>query len=708
MMVWEKKEIEPGGVKALAKKYNLDLLVASIAIRRQICDGRSLCFFLENDIRFLHNPFLFSEMEEAVDRISLAIENGEKIYVFGDRDVDGITATVLLVKTLEGKGASVVWGLPVGDESYGLSKELINTIVKQNVSLLISVDCGISNLEEIDLAKEHGIDSIIVDHHNPHEYLPDACAVINPKVEESGYPFKDLSGCAVTSKLVWALHFSRTPYYGQPIYILHVKPANDTFIVEVIRLENLVEKGRIRENVVPGVVSFENTRLFQFLEGNDVYVYNEKNQKKQLGRVFGDSFTIHSFDLEPLITKTFPSLKGKSLLNIKEKSKIAYYSERHNEEIDVLANLFISFVIKSEQTLSKDYIEDMDLVALGTLGDIMPLVDENRIFVKIGLSVLNKAKRKGLREIIFKNALHVKEISSKDVSWYITPVINASGRMGEPDKAARMLLSEDEKESETLAHYIIELNEKRKSLGEEVWNKVMSKARKCFEDTEEKFIYVAGKSIHRGITGIIASRLSKFFKVPALVVALLEERAVGSIRSTLNLNAKEFLHAFDDLLTDFGGHDLAGGFTMPSEKMEEFERRFQEVVKKLEPAQRCEEVIVVDAEIPHTYLSPDIWKVVELFKPYGERNPPLVFLSRGVKLSHIDIIGKKEQVHLKLLVEAGKYKWPAVFWNSADRVGKDFSEGDSVDIVYHISKNFFQNTETLRLNILDIKKSTSS
>ncbi|MBN1699141.1 MAG: single-stranded-DNA-specific exonuclease RecJ [Spirochaetales bacterium] len=706
-MIWEKKEIEGKQVKALAKKYNIDLLVASIVMRRNLNKGQSLCFFLENDIRFLHNPFLFSEMEEAVERINLAVLNGEAIFVFGDRDVDGITATVLLVRLLRERGAKVLWGLPEGDDSYGLSRELIDSIAEKNVSLLVSVDCGISNIDEIEYAGEKGIDTIVVDHHNPHEYLPEACAVINPKVEESGYPFKDLCGCAVTSKVVWALHFSRTRYYGIPIFLLHIKPANESYVIDMVRLVNLVERDRIRENVVPGVVSFEKTRLFRFCEGNDVYVYREENQKKQLAVVFGDTFTPNIFDIEPLITKIFPALKDNSLYKIQEKSRIAFYADRQSEEIDVFASLFISYVIKSEKTLSVDYCNDMDLVALGTLGDIMPLVDENRIFVKLGLSVLNKTKRRGLREILFRNSLCGKELDSKDVSWYVTPVINASGRMGEPEKAAQMLLTDDEKESEELAAYIIKLNDKRKNLGEEVWGKVIPGAKRCFEETEEKFIYVSGTSIHRGITGIIASRLSKFFKVPALVVALLEKRAVGSIRSTLNVNAKEFLHSFGDLLTDFGGHDLAGGFTMGLDKMERFESRFQEVVKEMEPVRRREDVVTVDAELPTGYLTPDIWSVIEFFKPYGEGNPPLVFLTREVAIRSCEVIGRREQVHLKLLFEAGKYKWPAVFWNSADRVGRDFSEGDSVDIVYNISKNYYQQTETIRLNILDIKKNTS-
>ena len=704
-MIWEKKNIDTQKIKLLSKKFNISLLEASIFLRRNVLNENAICFYLENDIRFLHNPFLFSDMEEAVDRIHCAIESEEKIFVFGDRDVDGITATVLLVRTLKRLGADVDWGLPTGDDSYGLTFKLLDLLMEKGINLLITVDCGISNIDEIDSAKEKGLDTIIVDHHNPHEYLPDAVAIINPKVAESGYPFKDLSGCAVTSKLVWALLFSKTRYYSQTMLLLHIRPVNEAYEVEVVKLVNLVEKGRIIETIVPHMAGETKTRLSQFVGENEIYIFSEKGQLKQLEKTFGSRTSFSFFDISSFIFETFPDLKDKSLLMIKEKSRLALYSEKPFTEMDVFKNLLISSIIKSEKSLSVDFLSDMDLIALGTLADIMPLVDENRIIVKSGLVLLNKGKRDGIRDLIYKNDLHLKKINSREVSWYITPVINASGRMGEPDKAARMLLSDDPEEAGELAKYIIKLNEKRKSLGETVWKSVMPKAKQCFEETGEKFVFVFGNSIQRGITGVIAARLSKFFKVPALVVAILDKRAVGSMRSTVNVNAKDFLHYFHELFDDFGGHDLAGGFTMPSGKLEVFKTRFYEVVQNLSIPKQMEEILFIDAEIPHEYFTPELWDVVELFRPYGEASPPLIFMSKRVTIKNIELIGKKEKTHLRMLVDTPKYKWPAVFWNSAERIDKDFSEGDTVDIVYNLLMNFYQQTETLRLNILDIKRS---
>jgi single-stranded-DNA-specific exonuclease len=705
MMIWEKKEIDPKEVKDLAKRYELDTLTASILVRRRVTDAKDICFFIENDTRFLHNPFLFASMDDAVSRITTAIEGGEKIFVFGDRDTDGITSIVLLVKTLVSLGGDVSWDLPCGDDDYGLTEDVITKIVGLGVQLLITVDCGISNIKEIKSAQDHGIDTIIVDHHNPHVETPSAYAIINPKMKDSGYPFKDLSGCAVTSKLVWALRFSGTRYYGEELVFLHVHPGNESYAVECVKLVNCVEKERVCENVIPGVVGLRQTRLYDLLAGNEVIVYDKALEAKCLEKAFGPGLDLTLVDIAPVITQAFPLLSGKSLLAIKEKSKIAKYATTTLREIDVLVNLFVSFISKSEESLVSSFVSELDIVALGTLADIMPLVDENRILVKTGLRVINEGKRLGLRQLVFKADLQSKTMDAKDVSWYITPVINASGRMGEPDKAAKIFLSEDPAEIERLVDHVVGLNEKRKTLGEAVWQNVAPDAKAFFEKSENKFVFVSGANIQRGITGILASRLSKFFKAPAIAIALLEGRAVGSLRSNGAVNAKDFLHSFADIFTDFGGHDLAGGFTMPVDRFGIFEERFIQAVKSVESRISEEDKITIDAEIPLQYLEPGLWNIVEFFAPYGEGCPQIVFLTRGLKVISAELIGKRDQSHLKLIVDTKKHKWPAIIWNGATRFNKDFTVKDDVDILYNLNKNYFQNSEVLQLHVIDIAKS---
>ncbi len=706
-MIWDKKEIDSKEVRDMAKKYEIDALTASILVRRNVTDGRDVCFYIENDIRFLHSPFLFAEMEKAVTRIAEAIEAGEKIFVFGDRDTDGITSIVLLVKTLVSLGADVSWDLPCGDDDYGLTGEVIEKIVSLGARLLITVDCGISNFKEIEAATGNGIDTIIVDHHNPHADTPSAYAIINPKVKDSGYPFKDLSGCAVTSKLVWALRFSSTRYYGEEFVLLHVQPGNESYSIECARMVNCVERERVVENVVPGVVTLRQTRLYDLLAGSEVVVYDKSIEAKLLAKVFGDT-GIELVDMAPHVARVFPALSGKSLLAIKEKSKLAKYSQSALRELDVFENLFVSFILKSEESLLASYTSELDIVALGTLADIMPLVNENRILVKTGLRVINEGKRRGLRQLVLKADLQCKTVDAKDVSWYITPVINASGRMGEPDKAAKIFLTEDQAEIDRLVDHVVGLNEKRKTLGESIWQSVVPDAKSFFEQSENKFVFVSGSNIQRGITGILASRLSKFFKAPALAIALLDDKAVGSLRSNGTVNAKDFLHLFSGIFTDFGGHDLAGGFTMPAASLVEFKEKFAEAVKSVESRSEAEERIFVDAEIPLGYLEPALWNVVEFFAPYGEGCPQLVFLTRGLKVLSAELIGKKDQSHLKMTVDAKKHKWPAIIWNGAQRLGRDFSAKDEVDIVYHLNKNYFQSSEVLQLQVIDIAKSKTA
>jgi single-stranded-DNA-specific exonuclease len=707
-MVWEKKEIDQQEVKKIAKQFDLDALTCSILARRNVTEPGSICYFIENDIRFLHSPFLFSDMEEAVSRIMAAVESGEKIFVFGDRDVDGITSIVLLVRTLNSLGADVSWDLPCGDDDYGLTSSVINKIKGLGIQLLITVDCGISNIHEIEAARENGIDTIIVDHHNPHPEVPNALAIINPKMKDSGYPFKDLSGCAVASKLVWALAFSKTSFYGKEVVLLHVQPNNESYSIECVKMQNCVEQERVFESIIPGALTLARTRLSGLVTGVEVVVYDKELEAKSLAKVFGPSHGIELFDIAPYIAKEFPALAGKSLLAIKEKSRIAKYSNGQFKEMDVLTNLFISFVLKSEPTLSDAFVAELDIVALGTLADIMPLLDENRILVKLGLRVLNEGKRPGLRRLVWKTDLQTKIVDAKDVSWYITPVINASGRMGEPDKAAKIFLSDDEEEVARLVDHVIGLNEKRKLLGESAWQSVIESAKTSFEKSENKFVLVSGSNVQRGITGILASRLTKYFKVPAIAVALLESRAVGSLRSNGAVNARDFLHTFSDIFSDFGGHDLAGGFTMPVNSFSDFEARFYESVQSMETAASTEEKIQIDAELPLKYLEPGIWNVVEFFSPYGEANPPLVFLTRNLVVLSAELIGKKDQSHLKLILDAGKHKWPAIIWNGADRYKRDFNVKDSVDVVYNITKNNFQSSEVLQLHVIDIAKSNGS
>jgi single-stranded-DNA-specific exonuclease len=641
-------------------------------------------------------------MEDAVERILAAKEEGEKVLVFGDRDVDGITSIALLVRTLTSLGLDVSWRLPLGNEPYGLTIEAVEEFAGKDGTLIITVDCGISNVREIDRALELGIDTIVVDHHNAPEELPRACAILNPKVEDSGYPFRDLAGCGVTAKLVWALRFAGAGFYNETFTLLNVRPGNDTYILEALLMRNLVIMDSITETLSPGIVTPEGSRLLKFFNSH-VLVYGAKAQKEMLKKIFTRA-DISVFDMEPEITKVFPGIKGKSLLRLRETSRLGLFKNEAPGELDVFADLYTSWVIKSSPKLSDAYASIFDLVAIGTIADMMPVYNENRIIVRTGLALLNSAQpRDGIRELMRLQDLLGKPLSARDIAWQISPPLNATGRMGEPDRAVRLLLSDNQEEREGLARGIVELNDQRKKIVDDLWEIILPDARESLEKNDGKFVLVCDPRIHRGITGLLAQRMVKFFDVPSAACAVLDGKVIGSLRSTRGYAALPFLEKCADILAEYGGHDFAAGFNFPSDKISSFQKRLEELLPNIVLGEKEEEKIFIDAELPPKFLKPEMEEIINFFAPHGEGNPALTFMTAGAVVEDLSFIGKDKD-HTRLLLRAGEYAWPAVFWNSADRVGRDFNKNDKVSLLYQLEKNYFQNKETLRLSILDIKR----
>ena len=709
---WNKKEVPPELVKDISAKYNCDLLSASILARRGITKGADICFFLEDDLRYLHNPFDLPGMEDAVDRILAALEEGEKVLVFGDRDVDGISGTALLAGYLESIGMDVSWRLPSGDDPYGLSLAVLDEFYAANGTLIITVDCGISNHTEVSRANELGIDVIITDHHNPQETLPDALAIVNPKLESSIYPFRDLAGCGVVYKLVSALRFARkSSLYAQPLCLLNVRPANDSWIIEVIKTRNLSVIANLTETLVtePGgdrsIISISSTRLPAFLEGQQILVWDAPLQKRLFNKLFGSSVEISMMDIAPEIGKEITAAAGKSLLRIRELSKVAKYSDREAEEIDVFFSLFTSFIRKKEKIIDDDDLTDLQLVSLGTIADIMPLKNENRIIVKQGLKSLMERPRLGLSDILYKLELMGKKIGAAEVSWQLTPAINSAGRMGNPGKAAALFLEKDADTREILADEIIAMNEERKKLGVEIWAMVEPMAEESLESFSNNFALVYGENIPRGVTGIMANRMAGRFKTPSLAASF-GEVITGSLRSIRGYDLRFLLEPCADIFIDWGGHDYAAGFSMVKDNWPEFITRLKNAAAGMELEKiPDEEVLIIDAELPLSFMNPDIFDVVDLFEPYGEENEALNFMVKGARIESINLMGKPEAKHVKLTLDMGRHKWPAVYWQAADKAKHEFDLNDKVDLCFRITRNWFNGKETPQLIVNDLKRS---
>lgn len=708
MSEWFKKQISKTQVESVSKKYSLDPITASIMVRRGITSGRDILYYIEDDLRFQHSPFMFAAMEDAVDRILDAKEENEKVLIFGDRDVDGVTSTTVLYDCLSSMGIDVSYKLPGGDDAYGLSMQAVEEFAANYGSLIITVDCGISNNAEIAKAAELGLDVIVVDHHNAPETLPSPAIIIDPKTENSGYPFPDISGCAVVYKLVSAIRFSQSSWYKQDVTLLNVNKENSA--VECVKVRNLVPVSRLTQTIDQNTASLSDTNLPSYLQGQLLLAWDAKTLSQDLQSLFGDGAQFNLVDIRDEAAKLFPKFASMTLTQLKGMSKMAKYGDREPTEIGGFYNIFVTWVQKS---LAKDFPsfaqaeeKDLQLVALAALADIMPMKNENRIFVKNGLKSINSGRiRPGLRELMAELNLTGKRINSIDLSWVVVAHLNAAGRLGQPELAAKLFITDSQNERLETAKQIIELNAERKQLCIDAWNYAGIQAKASIPLHSNKLCVVIDERINRGVSGILAGRLVSTYNVPAMTVTIVDGIAIGSMRSCRDYDVTQFLNKMDDLFINHGGHNFAAGFSFKRERLAEFEERIKTLSSEIKLGDTKDTGGDIDAEIPAQYLTPALLDISDRFEPYGEENPQLLFMAKNIRVASGQRMGKGEKMHLKITVDCGKYKWPCIFWNEGERLGRDFNVGDRVDFIFRVERNVFNRIETPQINLVDIKLS---
>ncbi|WP_288188419.1 single-stranded-DNA-specific exonuclease RecJ [uncultured Treponema sp.] len=708
MSEWFKKQISKTQVESVSKKYSLDPITASIMVRRGITGGRDILYYIEDDLRFQHSPFMFAAMEDAVDRILDAKEENEKVLIFGDRDVDGVTSTTVLYDCLSSMGIDVSYKLPGGDDAYGLSIQAVEEFAANYGSLIITVDCGISNNAEIAKAAELGLDVIVVDHHNAPETLPSPAIIIDPKTENSGYPFPDISGCAVVYKLVSAIRFSQSSWYKQDVTLLNVNKENSA--VECVKVRNLVPVSRLTQTIDQNTASLSDTNLPSYLQGQLLLAWDAKTLSQDLQSLFGDGAQFNLVDIREEAAKLFPKFASMTLTQLKGMSKMAKYGDHEPTEIGGFYNIFVTWVQKS---LAKDFPsfaqaeeKDLQLVALAALADIMPMKNENRIFVKNGLKSINSGRiRPGLRELMAELNLTGKRINSIDLSWVVVAHLNAAGRLGQPELAAKLFITDSQNERLETAKQIIELNAERKQLCVDAWNYAGIQAKASIPLHSNKLCVVIDERINRGVSGILAGRLVSTYNVPAMAVTIVDGIAIGSMRSCRDYDVTQFLNKMDDLFINHGGHNFAAGFSFKRERLAEFEERIKTLSSEIKLGDTKDTGGGIDAEIPAQYLTPALLDISDRFEPYGEENPQLLFMAKNIRVASGQRMGKGEKMHLKITADCGKYKWPCIFWNEGERLGRDFNVGDRVDFIFRVERNVFNRIETPQINLVDIKKS---
>ncbi len=539
-------------------------MIAELLIRRGLKTEAEIEGFFTPDLAQQHSPFLFKDMEIAVARIIRAIENKEKITIYGDYDVDGATATALLLLGLTRVGAIVDFYIPHRMiDGYGLSLSSLDYLKDSGSKLIISVDCGVNALEEIAAINEMGMEIIITDHHNPKDELPTALAIINPKLEDSGYPFPHLAGVGVAFKLLMAVY------------------------------ERL------------GITSEENTLKY------------------------------------------------------------------------------------------------LDLVAVGTIADIVPLTDENRIFAHIGLQHLINMKNLGLNALIQISGLNQKNLDSNDIVFGIAPRINAAGRMGSAALAVNLLISREEKESEVLAEVIERQNSLRQQLDQRTFYEACEIIEKKYKDlSKTSCMVISSDDWHPGVIGIVASKLVEKYYRPVIMISFKEGFGSGSGRSPGMFDLFGALKHTEHNLHSFGGHKYAVGFTIYQEYIDRFENDLNRYVSQHLDLNEIKPPVKVDHELQLYDIDDMLMEWIERFAPFGPGNSRPIFVTRDVCVcSYPYTVGRN---HLKLKVIKDGVTLDLIGYNLGDYVSL-VKKDSLLDIVYTLEYNRFGAQNSIQGKLKDLR-----
>lgn len=539
---WEFYEENSEEIIDIAKKHNISELLTKILVNRGITDDKEIDTFLNPTRNDFYNPYLMPDMDKAVERIIKAINNQEKVMIYGDYDVDGITSITVLKKFLEERGLKTGHYIPNRlEEGYGLNENAIRSIAEQKYTLMITVDCGISGKEEVDLANQLGIETIITDHHEQLENLPNAYAIINAKRKDSQYPFRGLAGCGAVFKLIQAI-----------------------------------------------------------------------------------------------------SLR----LGLEE----------------------------------KEFLKYLDIVCVGTISDIVPLVDENRVIAKLGLKLVAQTRNIGLRELILQSGY--KKIDSNTISFGVAPRINACGRMGYQEEALDLFLTNNIEEARKITARLNSYNLERQTKEKDIFEQAIKELEK--EDIEKlNTIVLSGDNWHHGVIGIVASKLTEKFYKPTILICFEDNIGKGSGRSLPGFDLHEALVESSAYLEKYGGHEMAVGLSLKKEKYNDFKLAFEEIAKS-KNIQQIIPVIKIDTIITAKDINKKTIQDLEMLEPFGEKNKNPIFVYKNLKIDSIRALS--EGKHLKLTLKDDNLLINAIGFNLG-YLSEEYLIGDKIDIAGNLEIN---------------------
>jgi single-stranded-DNA-specific exonuclease len=700
---WYKKPLDKDFIRAKAAQYNIDLLTAAILARRECLEGENTLYFLEDKDLFLHNPFLLTDMDDAVERIISAVDEREQVAVMGDRDADGITGSALMALYLKKHSIEPEIWLPLGDEPYGLQESHVKKAAEKGITLIICVDNGAGVYKEAALARSYGIDIVIFDHHeSENKELPEVYAYVNPR-RNADYPNPFLSASAVVHKALFALNFVKTGFFRRPVCLISAEESDDgsLLFIDVMRSINMRSDKAVRFTI--GADELQKEKFIRYIEGCPLYMYQNAGQCALLERFFGAD--VYAVDLAEKLRPLLGAYADRPLADLLERSSLF----RYRSEKSVLSALHALYVmaLTQDKEIFGDYFQGFDLAGIGLIADIMPLTNENRIIVRRCLAALNRPVRPGL--IVLLNQLNMLDgnITYQSVSWRLAPLLNAAGRMGAADKAVDYFLNDNPAALEKAARELSELNSRRRELSESWWQKLYAEGRESYDKHNGRLVFIYNEALPRGLTGLIAGRFSRIFQGSLIIVAAGVDNAMlaGSLRCELEGVISFFFKESRSLFEDCGGHDKAGGFLLKTEKLDEFTAKLQLLSSHPDFAAAAgahERQLIIDAELTGEHLqAPAVLKMLSRLAPYGEAFTKINFVSYNVLVGKADVIGK-DASHLKLTLffESG-HVYTALWWNAAAD-HDDIKEGIKADFVYNIVRDRVR-SDGFSLEVIDMK-----
>ncbi|MGL4524504.1 MAG: single-stranded-DNA-specific exonuclease RecJ [Spirochaetia bacterium] len=695
-IIASKQAIDPAEIRKICNLYSISALEATILLRRGISNPKDLVYFLETSAIFLENPFLFNEMSLLIERIFSAIEEKEIIAILGDSDADGISSTVLMVEYFESLGISVLFRVPVGDDAYGLTTQAINDFKAKNTTLIICVDNGSTAHTSIEYAHKLGIDVVIIDHHSASEKPQKAYAMINPHIEPA-YKNKTISASALVLKVLFALDFAKTPYYGRGLCLVSVNEGSHMLEVETQIIYNLVAGQK--KTFILDVENNNSEDFLKSIQGLPLLTFGATQAIQLLSSFFHADVYIE--DIANWVPPQFSRLKNTNLDELRLNSSLLKFFPEKKSRIEFIYSLYYMSVVYNQDQLHH-YWNGFDLATIGLVADIMPMMGENRIITRIGLKAIEQKKRPALRLLLNELQLLDQKIDTKTIGWKIGPLLNASGRMGQADKAIQFFLEKEFSLQQKLLLDLVEMGQKRREQTEYWFAKIYADAHTSYEKFGQKAIFVYHQDLPCGLTGLLASRLNRTFAHTLVIVAGQRNSTEisGSLRTDLDALTLEFFDAHQALFLDYGGHQYAGGFSAKSENIPKIRSAVPAFVQQANiEINNIEKKKEFDAEIPAKYFDENIFSTVQKLSPYGDKFPMLTFFTAAIIITQIQMIGKKSD-HLKLSLKFDTHVCSGLWWNSSQFV-EHLNVGTVVDILYRLDTDMY--LEEKKIYIIDLK-----